>query len=84
MGDAETVRQRLGFQTLQDNGLTGAGVAIAIVDSGIFLPRLERLLGEVMKPKRAINLDPGNSWRPPGLADAAWLSSGRPRHDVRL
>jgi hypothetical protein len=68
VGDADTVRQRLDFQTLQNEGLDGSGVAIAIVDSGIFLPRLERLLGEAMKPARSIDLDRGNSWKPPGLA----------------
>ena len=67
VGYADTVRQRLEFGILQRNGLDGSGVAIAIVDSGIYLPRLERLLGEAMQPARTIKLDPANSWRPPVL-----------------
>jgi hypothetical protein len=67
LGTATDVQQKLGYQTLQDNGLSGSGVAVAIVDSGIYQPRIERLLGDSLKPKRSINLDANNSWKAPGL-----------------
>ena len=68
VGDAETVRQMLDVQTLKDNGFDGSGVAIAIVDSGIYRPRIERLLGEAMKPiPTPVDLDELNSWQPGDL-----------------
>lgn len=67
VGDAHHVRHKLKFDTLQDNGLDGSGVALAIVDSGIYKPRLERLLGGALQSKRQIYLDANNSWRPPQL-----------------
>jgi Subtilase family len=67
VGDTSRVRQKLGFQTLQDNGLDGSGVALAIVDSGIFRPRLERALGEALQSARPINLNVNYSWKPPQL-----------------
>jgi hypothetical protein len=67
VGDSSDVQQKLGFQTLQQNGLDGSGVGLAIVDSGIYKPRLERLLGDALKPIRSINLDANNSWKPLGL-----------------
>ena len=67
VGNSYNVRQKLGFQTLQDNGLDGSGVALAIVDSGICKPRIERLLGEALQPKTPVDLDASHSWKPPGL-----------------
>lgn len=61
-GDTEAVRQDLNTTTLQDNGLYGAGVAVAIVDTGICRPHLAKRLG--FNP----TLDVGNSWTPPTLA----------------
>ena len=67
VGTSSDVQQKLDFQTLQNNGLDGSGVALAIVDSGIYKPRIERLLGDALKPIRPISLDANNSWRPLGL-----------------
>jgi Subtilase family len=67
VGTSADVQQNLDLKTLQDNGLNGSGVALAIVDSGIYKPRIERLLGEAMDPPRAVNLDANRSWRPIGL-----------------
>ena len=67
VGDTSDVRHKLGFQTLQDNHLDGSGVALAIVDSGVFRPRLERALGEALQSARPINLDLNYSWKPPQL-----------------
>jgi Subtilase family len=67
VGDTSDVRQKLGFQTLQHNGLDGSGVALAIVDSGIYRPRLERALGEALQSARPLKLDVNYSWKPPQL-----------------
>jgi subtilisin family serine protease len=44
VGHIGDVRQKLGIATLAANGLDGAGVGVAIVDSGIFLEHLTRPL----------------------------------------
>jgi Subtilase family len=67
VGDTTTVRQRLDTETLWRHGLDGSGVALAIVDSGIFQPRLEKLLGET-SPQRIVRLDTVNSWQTSALA----------------
>jgi hypothetical protein len=67
VGDADTVRHNLKCDVLHNQGLDGTGVAIAIVDSGIYLPRLELLLGQFLPKARAIKLDAANSWQPPGM-----------------
>ena len=68
VGDAQTIRYKPSIKPLLDNGYNGSGVGIAIVDSGIFLPRMERLLGEALKPKsNPVQRDPANSWRAPDL-----------------
>lgn len=67
-GDTEAVRQDLNTAMLQDNGLYGAGVAVAIVDSGICGPHLAKRLG--FNPA----LDVGNSWTPPTLATRPGLN----------
>ena len=64
VGDTKRVRHKLQFQTLEDNGLDGSGVAIAIVDSGIYLPRIKRLLGDALKSPATVYLDKAHSWRP--------------------
>jgi hypothetical protein len=66
VGTTQTVRTKLDVPTLQANGLDGTGVGLAIVDSGIYVRRIQRLLGE-MVPSTAVNVDGPNSWRPPGL-----------------
>ena len=66
VGTTQTVRTRLDVPTLQANGLDGTGVGLAIVDSGIYLGRIQRLLGEVGAPT-AVNVGGPYSWRPPGL-----------------
>ena len=45
-GHDADVRQKLDVAALQDNGLDGSGVGLAIVDSGIYVPRIKRLLGD--------------------------------------
>jgi hypothetical protein len=67
VGDTSDVRRKLDFQTLQDNHLDGSGVALAIVDSGFYQPRLERTLGEALQSPRPIRLDVNRSWKPPQL-----------------
>ena len=67
VGTTRDVRSKLDVQTLEENGLDGSGVALAIVDSGIYIPRIEQLLGEELLPKTAVDLDDSNSWKPPGL-----------------
>jgi len=47
--------------------LDGHDVAIAIVDSGIDIARLEHLLDEILFPKRTVYLDKQRSWKPPTL-----------------
>jgi hypothetical protein len=66
VGNTQTVRTKLDVPTLQATGLDGTGVGLAIVDSGIYVRRIQRLLGEVVPPT-AVNVDGPNSWRPPGL-----------------
>lgn len=61
-GDTGAVRQDVDTATLQASGLSGSGVAVAIVDTGIYRPHLEQQLG--FNP----SLDTGNSWTPPSLA----------------
>jgi hypothetical protein len=69
VGTALTVQTKLDVPTLQANRLDGTGVAIAIVDSGIYKPRIELLLGQaaVFNPPTAVNLNVQNSWTPNGL-----------------
>ena len=61
-GDTNAVREDLNTATLQDNGLYGGDVAVAIVDTGIYRRHLARQLG--FNPA----LDVGNSWTPPTVA----------------
>jgi len=61
-GDTDTVRQDLNTSVLQDNGLYGTDVAVAIVDTGICRSHLARRLG--FNPA----LDVGNSWTPRRVA----------------
>jgi subtilase family protein len=61
-GDTDAVRQDLNTATLQDNGLFGWDVAVAIVDTGIYRPHLATQL--YFDPA----LDVGNSWTPPTVA----------------
>jgi hypothetical protein len=67
VGDTAKVRQKLDTATLWQHGLNGANVALAVVDSGIFKPRLEKLLGET-RPGRNVKLDKANSWQPYSIA----------------
>ena len=67
VGDMRTVRIKLDAQTLSTKGLDGTGVAIAIVDSGIFAPRIEKLLGDALELKTPFTLDKLSSWKPRDL-----------------
>src|SRR5215813_3901998 len=64
VGNAGTVRHKLHTHTLADYGLDGSGVSLAIVDSGIFLPRITQPLG-AMKPLAGPppTIDVANSWK---------------------
>jgi hypothetical protein len=62
VGNTAKVRQKLDTVTLRKHGLDGSGVAIAIVDSGIFQPRIRKLLGE-KGGGRTVNFDGPNSWQ---------------------
>jgi subtilisin family serine protease len=58
LGETSDVKLRLDTATLAENGLDGSGVAIAIMDSGIFLPHLTEHLGSPPA------FDAANSWPP--------------------
>jgi hypothetical protein len=60
VGDAATVLAKLRLAELSAMGLTGQGVALAILDMGINLPFLQTKLG------RAVAFDEESSWRPTG------------------
>ena len=62
VGDAADVQTRLDTQTLRQHGLDGSGVAIAVVDTGIYLWHLKKALG--FPPK----IDQTNSWTPDTIA----------------
>lgn len=61
VGETSDVQAKLDVATLEQYGLDGSGVAIAVVDTGIFLPRLTKRLG------RAPNFDRSRSWSPSGV-----------------
>jgi subtilisin family serine protease len=67
-GDTDAVRQDLNTTTLHDNGLYGEGVAVAIVDTGIYKPHL------AMRLEFNPALDVGNSWTPPTVATKPGLN----------
>jgi hypothetical protein len=67
VGKKADVAGKLDVATLAANGLDGANVAIAIMDSGIYVPHLTRLLGAAPK------LDPALSWTPPNLTTKAGM-----------
>jgi hypothetical protein len=67
VGDTEMVRDRLDACTLHQHGLDGGGVAIAIVDTGIFLPRLIRRI------PTEVAFDAGNSWSPSNVTSQAGM-----------
>lgn len=62
VGDIKAVRAKLDTAKLKRHGLDGAGVAVAIVDTGIYLPYLKKKL------KYAPKLDVANSWTPDSVA----------------
>jgi Subtilase family len=61
------VRTKLGAATLQAHGLDGSQVAIAIVDTGIYLDRITQPLGAMSAGVPPAH-DPVSSWTPPGIA----------------
>lgn len=61
------VQQKLRTKRLVDAGYDGRGVAIAIVDTGIYRDRIAKLLGE-LTPGRAPTCDAANSWAPAAVA----------------
>ncbi len=63
VGDSGTVRDKLHARELADAGLDGCDVALAIVDSGIYLPRITHLLGDFRPSGFRPNIDPANSWK---------------------
>jgi hypothetical protein len=67
VGSTQTVRTNLDVAKLQADGFDGTGVGLAILDSGIYLRRIQRLLGQMGGASTAVNVDVPNSWRPPGL-----------------
>jgi hypothetical protein len=69
VGDAASVAARLGVPQLQAKQLSGARVAVAVVDTGLNLTYLQKKLGY------APLLDAAASWQPPGTpppAPGAW------------
>jgi hypothetical protein len=58
VGATIDVQAKLDTATLAQYGLDGSGVALAIVDTGIFLPRLTKRLGATP------TFDVANSWSP--------------------
>ena len=62
VGDAADVQTRLDTQTLRQHGLDGSGVAIAVVDTGIYVWHLKKALR--FPPK----IDQTNSWTPDTIA----------------
>ncbi|MBT2324600.1 S8 family serine peptidase [Variovorax paradoxus] len=66
VGDAADVQTRLDTRALQFNGLDGNGVAIAVIDTGIYIPHLEQALGFI------VNRDSANSWAPGSVATPAF------------
>jgi hypothetical protein len=67
VGKTADVAGKLDVATLRANGLDGANVAIAIVDSGIYLPHLTRLLGAAPKLDAALSWAPANLTPKPGM-----------------
>jgi subtilisin family serine protease len=61
VGSWHDVEQLLHVQEMRDGGLDGAGVAVAIVDTGINDEHLSNMLS------RQINVDASRSWNPSGV-----------------
>jgi hypothetical protein len=74
VGTAQTVRTKLGADTLGNNGYDGSGVAIAIVDTGIYLKRIIQPLG-AMAPDPPPSYDTANSLTPLTVATPAFEHS---------
>jgi hypothetical protein len=62
VGTVDDVRTKIDTQTLAGLGLDGTNVALAIVDTGIFLPRITQLLGDFSPSGFQPNIDIANSW----------------------
>jgi Subtilase family len=67
VGNTMDVQTKLDTDILGQYGLDGAGVAVAIVDTGIFLPRLTKRLGA------APAFDTANSWSPISVVTPAGM-----------
>jgi len=63
VGHTDTVRRKLHVRTLSDFGLDGSNVALAIVDTGIYLPRITQLLGDIKPSGFHPHVDRANSWK---------------------
>src|SRR6266436_4867807 len=61
VGTVDDVHAKIDTQTLADLGLDGTNVALAIVDTGIFLPRITQLLGDFSPSGFQPNIDIANS-----------------------
>ncbi|MGW5162587.1 S8 family serine peptidase [Nonomuraea wenchangensis] len=60
VGDWHDVERLLGVAGLHAEGLDGAGVALAVLDTGVNAAHAARRLG------RAVTVDTARCWRPPG------------------
>lgn len=67
VGTAVDVANKLDAPRLHARGFDGSGVGLAIVDSGIYLPRITRPFGPTLPKATPPRLDRTKSWRPPGL-----------------
>ncbi|MEU4313792.1 S8 family serine peptidase [Nocardia sp. NPDC024068] len=65
VGNWNDVAARLGRDTLTEAGLTGAGVALAVVDTGINAAQVNQVSGAT------ITIDAARSWNPAGVAGKA-------------
>lgn len=74
VGSSSDVRRKIGFDTLTQKSLNGENVAVAIVDTGISLPYLNKKVasGQLSGP---IRFDAANSWTPTGLSQVPGQST---------
>ncbi|MFI5716443.1 S8 family serine peptidase [Nocardia sp. NPDC051750] len=65
VGDWKKVAELLGIEQLAAEGLTGAGVAVAVLDTGINAAKVREVGGS------AITIDAARSWNPAGVSGKA-------------
>ena len=76
VGTSTQVGQLLDVTALTNAGMTGQGVHLAIVDTGMNVAYLRAKGSRRPRRPQALDSDRGS--------DAAWPARGRPRHDVRV